>query len=208
MENTEGSIKEDIFDSNQEMYFAYWLEDLKQKGLVIDYVYEPAPFILSNDVKIQWNKQLKTKQKSQESKILSSLQYTIDFKVVWSEETDSILTYTDGGTYDSSPTKLIYRDSNNISYIEIKPSFNYQNMNRHVKVKIAWVYDKYGKYIQIISPFKLFRDTFFPNRYMTTDSKKNARKIKINGKYEEVSDILIFSQQYIRNNFLSTQQKD
>lgn len=200
--NTEQQFDlEQQFDSEQEIYFYYWLNDLKDKGLVIDFIYEPDPFLLCNEAYVKWNKQLKTKTKEHNNKIIHDLKYTIDFEIEWSDKTDGILTYADDGIYTSSPRNLMYRDSNNKSYIEVKPSFNYQNMNRHVKVKIAWVYAKYNKYIQIITPNKLFQETFYPERYKYTLSGKSLRRSKVNGLYENVIDTHIFVNDYLSNNF-------
>lgn len=177
-----------IYDSYQELYFASWLEDLKSKGLVLDYQFNPDPFILSNKQTVKWNKQLKTKQKELHKSLLSPVSYTTDFKIVWNPKVDGLLIYKAEGVYNNISNHLIYSDENNVSYIEIKPSFNYQNMNRHVRIKIAWVYQLYNIYVQIIDPIVLFKSTFYPNRYMYTDSKKSLRRAKVNGVTSNISE--------------------
>lgn len=190
-------MKSEEFNSKEEYHFAQWLEELKKEGLVVSYEYEPPSFILSDEAFVNYNKELKTKQKSVKYKLLRSLSYTTDFKVVWSDKADGLLTYKKNGVYKNSPSNLIHVDDDNTSYIEIKPSFDANNMTRHVKVKIAWVYQKYGTLVQIIKPYKLFKRTFFPDVYKYTDSGKQWRTIKINNVKEEVRDHYNFIKHFL-----------
>jgi hypothetical protein len=188
----------DIYLSQGEYYFAEWLEDLKIKGLVLEYVYEPNPFILCEEIESEYilQKREGLKEYKKSKKLIHSIKYTTDFKITWSDKADGLLTYTDNKTYKKSVKDLIYHN-NNISYVEIKPSFDYKNMTRYVKVKIAWVYNKYGIYIQIINPEKHFKKTFYPEAYKYTRATKKHRKKKINGEMINVETTHKFINSFI-----------
>jgi hypothetical protein len=68
------------------------------------------------------------------------------------------------------------------SYIEVKPSFDFKNMTRLVKINQKWVFEKHHIYINIVVPEHLFNRTFTPLKYFTTDKSGKPRKIKYKNK--------------------------
>lgn len=60
---------------------------------------------------------------------------------------------------------------------EVKGPFDFQNMTRLFKLNQKWMFDK-GVYVQLITPQKLFTDTFAPQRYLLTDKGKGVRKVR------------------------------
>lgn len=177
-----------IYKSAEEYHFANYLEELKGEGYILEYEYEPSPFLLCNEYHISYDKQLKTKKKKKEKRIKYALQYTVDFKVKWNTTlSDGVFTYIPGGCYDKLPPFLINKDGT--SYFEVKPNFDANNMTRAAKIKIAWVYDKYDIHIDLIKPTKLFKKTFYPNSYLLTDTGQSWRRRKVKGKYEQIKDL-------------------
>lgn len=65
-----------------------------------------------------------------------------------------------------------------ISFIEVKPSFDQNNMTRLAVLNQKWVFEKFGLFINIVIPEKLFAKTFTPKRYLTCDKSSVKRKIK------------------------------
>lgn len=182
-----------MYQSNEEKHFADWLDNLKKEGFVVDYTYEPAPFLLCDSISVKFKKENKSSSKC----ILRAMQYTTDFKVEWDIKSDGVFTYAEEGDYKKGDKTLIYRDDKNISYIEVKPEYDFNNMTRVVKTKIAWVYALTGTYVQIIKPYKLFRDTFYPYNYIYTDKSKKYRKIKVNGASVYAKDNCTFLSGYL-----------
>lgn len=136
------------FDSKEEQWFSWWLDELKERGFIK--WYQRADTFRLSDA----NKELK----------LRVHEYTPDFMVDWTEEglKLAIIKPTDGNT----------------SIVEIKPSFDAHNMTRLFKLNQKWVYDKTGIYIELVIPEKLFERTFCPDRFRYTDSGKGLRKLK------------------------------
>lgn len=179
----------DKFQSNEEFHFANWLEELKEQGYVIEYEYEPEPFCLLDSTSIIYRKQLKTKTSERSKNIFRQTTYTTDFKIVWNtDRSDGVLTYTDEGVYDNLPAFYVLPDSN-ISYVEVKPSYDQNNMTRAAKIKIAWVMDKLKVYIELIKPESLFKKTFYPTSYLLNDSRSDWRKKKLKGSLVPIKDI-------------------
>jgi hypothetical protein len=140
------------FLSKEEFYFACWLKELKDKGIVKDFIFEPDSFELLDDVRVDFNKQLKTKVRTDSHKLKSSVSYTTDFKILWdTQKSNGILTFNSADNYAKKGLFWLKEDSNE-SYIEVKPEFDMNNMTRHVKIKIAWVYDKYDIHIDLVKP--------------------------------------------------------
>lgn len=170
------------FDSSEELYFSWYLEELKNAGYIIEYYREVEPFDLLQPVVFKWNKKLKTKEKEMEFNILREHIYTPDFKIIWDESARGIFVVTEGFTAESRANipfvgQKLDEDSL-VSYIEIKPIFDQNNMTRLFTINQKWVYDKVKIYVQKIIPIKLFKSTFVPKRYLRTDGGRAPRLIK------------------------------
>lgn len=138
------------FDSKEEQWFSWWLDELRGKGFVSEYQRSVSIPLF------EANKELK----------LRAHEYTPDFLISWSPGAINGL-------------KLDWKkDRPNLSEVEIKPSFDAHNMTRLFKLNQKWVYQKYGIYIELVIPEKLFEKTFCPDRFKYTDSGKGLRKLK------------------------------
>lgn len=189
------------YKSNDELLFSFYLDELKQKGFVLDYTYEPKPFILYTGKQltiVKNNKSQSKKTKVVKSKLFPELIYTTDFKIKWNtEKSNNIFTYNDNTVIDD--ILPFFYEQNGISYVEIKPIYDRNNMTRHVKIKIAWVYDKYGIYVNLITPEVLFKKSFYPNSFFYT---KHGKLRKKKSKTNSISLIDIPSYKTI-NNYLN-----
>lgn len=156
------------YNSMEELYFSWYLDELRFMNLIDGYDYEPEIIVLTNPVKIG------------KKTLLREFTYTYDFKIYWSKENIEIckkcglaIDISDYGKYPS-----IFIMSNFISKIEIKADFSANNMERLVKQVIKFVYYLHNDYINLIKMPTLFKDSFTPNRYLLTDKTTTKRKIK------------------------------
>lgn len=148
------------FDSEEELHFVYWLEDLN-----IPYEYHPEPLILSDSVYTYEEVPLKTKTKTVRHTLLRPCTYGADFKIKVAD--------MDMGIYKM--TKWL-SDSKDI-YIDIKGRFG-ANSQDGAKFSIVqkWTYQRHGIYVNKVIPEYLFNETFCPTRcrYTKTGKPKKA----------------------------------
>jgi len=169
------------FHSPEEAYVSWYLDELTEAGFVIKHEHQPSSIHLSPKVSYNWEKTMKTKNKKMNSALLQEHIYTPDFKVTWADgahsvffkDVNSVKNHND--CYFWAETCLLELAWN--SYLEIKPSFDRNNMTRLFSINQKWIYDKLGLYVQKIVPVKLFMETFTPQRYLKTDQGRHGRSI-------------------------------
>lgn len=174
--------------SVEEMYFRLWLEDLKREGFVIDYDYENKDWELSPKYTSVVEERLKTKVKRNERTLIQAHSYGCDFTIYWS---DKARYYFFEILFETQMNKNVpffahyhsYMGKEDIvSYVEVKPQFDQNNMEREFRINQKWVLDAWGDYVNLIKPVGsstcLFAKTFTPDRYKLTDSSLKPRKIK------------------------------
>lgn len=179
------------FDSDEELYFSWYLEELIENGFIKGFVLHPKTYQLSDPIFYEWEELLKTKSKPRVSKLLEDHVYTPDFLINWNEKARGIF-YEEIDSLEGLPKNLPYFIADDgKSIIEIKPSFDQNNMTRLVMINIKWVYEKFGDYVQKVIPIPsvskagkispgtaLFAKTFTPKRYLLTDKSMKPRKIR------------------------------
>lgn len=172
------------FDSEEERLFYLYLDELKERGFVREFSFHSESFTLSEKVTYDWIKKMKTKNKKMESTLLQSHVYVPDFKILWNSKAYGIfyLDIDDGkNKLDSVPfINNIGNDGYDVgSFIEIKPSFDFQNMTRLAIINIKWVYCEYKILVQKITPVAktkcLFKDTFVPKKALLTKTGKKKK---------------------------------
>lgn len=155
------------YNSNEELYFSWYLDDLVEAGFIINWSKE-VPFTLSETIKYNAVKKQKKKEVTIEKTLLREHIYTLDFQINWSKSAVDLFKGRNGEPF---------WDNDTISYIEIKPIFERNNMIRLFGINQKWMHDKYGIYVQKIVPQKLFKESFTPSRFLLTDKGGQARKI-------------------------------
>lgn len=145
------------FDSKEEQWFSWWLDELKERGYIFQY--DRADSLALSEA----HKELK----------LRAHEYTPDFSVCWNIGALKKLNL-------NIPTMYWVGEYGewDLATIEVKPSFDAHNMTRLFKLNQKWVYQKYGIYVELVIPEKLFEKTFCPQRYLLTDGGKGLRKLK------------------------------
>ena len=170
------------FSSDEELYFAWYLEELEKNGFVEKWVYESKTYTLAEPIrytyterKISPKKKIVT-EKVKEKILLEGASYTPDFEVYWTSKADNIFYgYSKGKDLKSFPFVV---NEGRISVIEIKPIRERFNMKRLARQNLKWVYDKFKDYIQIVVPQTLFEATFTPERFLYTNKSMQKRSIR------------------------------
>lgn len=177
-------LTEEELDSSEELYLAWYLSELCDAGFVDNVIPQPKSFELQPGLCHTYIKKLKTKEKVEEETIIKPSKYTCDFYVKWNYNAlgrfITTLDSDDKIMKGQGHTLLIaHQDDNALyTYIEVKPSFDQQNMTRLARTNIKWVWDKYKQYVNLIIPEKHFQKTFTPERFLLTTKSKTKRKLK------------------------------
>jgi hypothetical protein len=179
------------FDSEEERLFFLYCEELKENGYIKNFTFQPNSFLLSDNVTFDWIKVMKTKEKKMVSTLLQPHSYTPDFWIEWNPKFYGkfYLDIHDGkNKLDSVPfINNIDNNGNDIgSYIEIKPSFDMNNMTRLFVINSKWMYQEHRIYVQKIIPIGkkncLFANTFVPQKAMFTLKTNKPKKYKFETK--------------------------
>lgn len=188
----EGGIE---FDSWGEVHFWWWCKTLIKAGYIKDVQFQPKSFELTKPLVIEYYKPMKRIEgKYVPEEVMKGNVYTCDAKIIWEEKANNIF-FTDinSDLRKKKDNALQYflakeiKDHNDevphsyYSYIEIKPLFDQNNMTRLAKTNIKWVFDKYGEFVNLVIPEKLFNKTFTPMRFLycnINSHKKRTLKIK------------------------------
>lgn len=155
------------YDSLGELSLIYYLEELQENGF-IDKFERTSGYSLSNPIVNNFIVNLKTKSKASSEVILHSHLYTPDFNIHWSQKGLEVFCNKFGEKWVKP---FLVKDT--ISVIEAKPSFDFNNMERLVKLSIKWAWDKYGVFIQIVKNDELFKNTFVPKKLL---NKQNGQQ--------------------------------
>lgn len=171
---------EEELDSNEELYYAWWLSELCDAGFVSAVITQPEGFELHPGFCHTFIKKMKTKDKIQEETIIKPSVYTTDFYVKWTEKAVGVfinLLDTDDKIMKGQSPLLDICNKELGSFTEVKPKFDQNNMTRLARTNIKWVQDKHGIFVNLVIPCKLFKKTFTPERYLTTNLSGKPRKL-------------------------------
>jgi len=192
-------LMENIYDSKEEQAFAWYLEELKSKGFIISYKYQPNPFRLFEKVHYQWTKHLKTKSKIELSPFLNAYSYQADFMIYWDISAEhifyEIFTLTEPLECKKDDIPFLARKTSKSihSIVDVKGSFNQNDAYRRFSIDQKMVWDKYKIYVQKVIPYPsvsklgkikplgaLFNQTFTPFEFLFTDIKRDRKKLRYN----------------------------
>ena len=183
------------FESREEQYFRWYLDELSEAGLIRSVKYQPAAFKLFNGAQHEWVERLKTKTKEHVSNLLSGHQYQADFIIWWNREAEGIL-FADITKSQKRNIKQfpfianVQKGGKPYSVVDVKGNYDQNDSIRRFFVDQKWVWQNFGVYVQkaVCAPRKakngswtpansLFLTTFVPDRYLLTDSGIKDRKI-------------------------------
>lgn len=174
------------FDSDEELYFSWYCEELKQSGIITEYIYQPESYVLSEPIKVEYEKPLKTKSKTVSVTIMQGHSYTADFKLVWSDDVRGVF-FEPFTSYIKNAPFIANQDQFGkwYSVADVKPFFDKNNMTRAFIINQKWLMQKFNVFCQKIilinknlnSRDFLFNTTFTPERFKLTTVSKKPRKI-------------------------------
>jgi hypothetical protein len=167
------------FDSKEELHFSWYLETLKQWNYINHWYKCEDSYQLTYDVYIEYLKPMKrVADKVMKQTLLKGRSYTPDFVIDWNQQAINKLATElkiDCLHYNKITTPFISQA--NISFVEVKGTFDNNNMTRLANNNIKDVYAKYGDYINLIKVPNIFKKTFTPERYLLTDKSLKPRKV-------------------------------
>ena len=147
--------------SNEEKFFSYWLEELKESGINIDWRYEPDSFILSEKITFPYQKTMKSgKSKIIEKHLLNPHVYTPDFMII---DKSQIL-------------KDLFHSNSEFIWIDTKGTWANRGATQEFSINQKWIYQKHGIYVNKVIPEKLFFKTFAPKKVRITPVTKKPTK--------------------------------
>ncbi len=181
------------FDSDEERYYKYWLDELVETGYILNYKYHVTiPIIEDKYIELQVLKGKKKTSKPHQFKLLNDITYEVDYLIQWNtshfHDNDKFWFVKD--CYVDKVANLLRRlhyaqriDNQLLSYVDVKGTFAGRNNNSAIifPIKQKLIYDKLGIYINSIKPLSdkgLFANTFTPAKYMKTDKTGKDRSIK------------------------------
>lgn len=153
------------YKSTEEKWFSWYLDELKEYGLIENYTYEEVTFTLAPKQTFKYDKQLKTKVKSVEKILFRPLTYTPDFVINFETKATSIA---------NLPHKFplfITSNSTLTAYIDIKGGFGNKASDIRFPDKQKMMYHLHRIYVNKIeieaNPGKqsnIFKETFLPKK--------------------------------------------
>jgi hypothetical protein len=181
------------YDSAEELYFSWYLDELLAAGYIKSWKYQPKPFIITKPVKCYYSKQLKTKSKIVEATLFQGYSYTADFLITWLTRSEHIFYQVifNNGAISSKPGDVPFiaqvgeNTGNIISVVDVKGTYNQNDAYSRFSKDQKLVWDKYKIYVQkiitapavskkgVVKPKDaLFTTTFMPNNYRFTPTGK------------------------------------
>ena len=99
------------YKSKEELYFMYYLDQLKAHEYVKKWGYEVSTFDLTDPYKREYTKQLKTKTKVVEEHLIAKSSITADFTIHWTPKAINVF-YLDSEIPVESASKIPFRTEN------------------------------------------------------------------------------------------------
>lgn len=191
--------------NDTELYFEWWLEELKSKGLVIGYEREPKTFVIHDAIPIFYDQNSKKSTITKSFELLPTLIYTPDYEVVFNPlminkligQVDKLSSILISNGFEGAGS--IYQDTmfyttqvNENGYLKVyfdvkAPSAASKvsarlGSTRDFKYIARAMYERYGIIVNKVVPVgmktSLFGKTFMPARYKFTDKSGSPRKLK------------------------------
>ena len=175
------------YDSKEEIYFTWFLDDLKKSGHIKYTYYQPETLILIKKPIYYWKKQNKKSTIEKTGNIIDSLKYTPDFRIVWSKKgiQDYVYVLNEENISVHSRARKPFISIRNkdypcdslVSYVDVKGNFGQHGDTVKFPVLQKIIFYTKNIYVEKIIPAKLFKKTFYPERYLFTDGLTKKRRI-------------------------------
>jgi hypothetical protein len=184
------TYKNIIFDSREEVWFAMWLEELKQAEFIQEWYKINTPMQILDPVKFLYTRttQLKTKEKKEVKNftLLNDLTYTPDFIIKWTDNGwNKFVSLIEGNINPKSWFFGSYEyEFRRVTYAEIKPTFDQHGKTARFSVIQKVIWSIKNIFVDLIIPEDLFEGTFMPQEAIPDFKyKKNPRTGQWKTKY-------------------------
>lgn len=172
--STKGSYKGVEYDSLEELAILQWLFEIKNQG-IIKTIKRADSYLLSDAVHNNYAEQTARKVNSvpRTQVLLHGHSYTPEFEVVWDYPKAKDLFVWDFHSQSKFDKifvgeKIQGYTTDFVTFIEVKPSFDQNNMERLFKLNQKWMWSKHKIFVNLIKVNDLFPETFTPKEYLTT----------------------------------------
>jgi hypothetical protein len=163
-----------LVDSQEEIMTIMYIEELIEAGYA-EKLERAESIRLSERLENKYTQvvEMKTKTKEVEKNqvLLEEHVYTPEFIVTWNINRKHSLTDTFEYPFPQK-FKKPFIEHGGKSWIEVKPSFDQNNMTRLFVINRKWCWDKHEIFINLVQPHKLFEETFTPKAWLTTPTGK------------------------------------
>ena len=177
-------------DSDEEQYFEWYCEDLKQAGILNNYYYKAEKFPMISGFKFRTFENKPRSVKVYNYTLSQPKTYTPDWLMIWNINSPYLNIFTKRLTDDVGNNFLADHDYiDNYFYcqnrpitlsthIDIKPKFTQRDSDAAVfSWKRSLLLEKHRINVQAVIIQDLFSKTFTPQRYLRCDITSKARKI-------------------------------
>lgn len=161
------------YDSLDELGMLQWLFELKNQGFIKS-IKRSMSYLLSDDLTNNFAEPVKKGNSSKPATqcLLRGHSYTAEFDICWDWTKAKDKFVWDQNSHTKFEKLFIgefNRNHNEIAtVIEVKPSFDQNNMERLFKLNQKWMWDKYKIFVNLVKINDLFPKTFVPKAYLTT----------------------------------------
>jgi len=157
-------------DSDGEEKFCMWAEECKKAGYIKEYR-RGKSYLLSDVLHNNFAIQLKTKSAPKNQVVLFGHSYNLDFEIEWTKRGKELFCNNFGEKWEK-----FFLCHGNISYIEMKPVYDFANMTRLATLNVKWLWDKHKIFCQIVTDESLFKNTFVPAEALLYKKLKTKQK--------------------------------
>lgn len=174
--------KEESCESSEELYFLWYLRELKNLGYIKGFR-RAETYTLSEVVSKKYIKPMKKiEDKYLNQTLVRSHVFTPDYVIWWEKESVGVLATDLEDIFDYHKTAFICQREHRefFSIVEIKGGYDKNNMERLAKVNIKWLHSKRGIFVNLCKVPKVFEKTFTPTRYLLTNKTMKERNLKYN----------------------------
>lgn len=157
-------------DSQEEFQFYCWIIQAKKMGIVLDYVYQPDSFLLTEK---RTYVPLFDNPKDKEKHLMAEHIYTADFKLTIAKDKAKIL----AKYLKIAKTDVDGENGNVVVWLDIKGGFMSNGGGRSFSINQKLVYDKHGIYVNKLVPRDFFVKCGCPDRLFLTEKTKKPSKV-------------------------------
>lgn len=173
-----------IYDSKEEEYFTWYLDELKENGIIKDYMYHPVKFDLISPTCYSTIKDTRRGVESVQRILCHAHTYTPDFHVIWDINHDVYDKFCrllkNGIMHGKTKIPFIVQDHPMImsTFIDTKGVFNMRHSDIAIfNLKRSLLMEKHGVHVQKVIPVNMFKRTFTPERFLKCDKINKKRRI-------------------------------